>query len=83
MNVQEGDEFIITPTSVKKSLPPLLKPVFVVAGDGTKYIAARFEAAKSTYKWGLLFKGKIIGTIDDVVYWSGLYKEKKKEGKAV
>lgn len=74
--LKEGDKFVISPVSIHKQLPPVLTPVLVITATGAKYVGVRFEATKSTYKWGLIYNGKIIGIISDVTHWSGIYKER-------
>ena len=78
-NKNMAQSFEIKMFHVSERLPSLRVPALVVTKSGAKYIAARFETNplandpnKNQIKWGLLYNGKIIGEITDVLCWCPL-----------
>ncbi len=55
--------------SVATQLPPIGYRVIVYTGDGNYYVGARVEFSKSKTGWALIFNGKAIGVIENVLYW--------------
>lgn len=63
--------------SAEKELPPLGTKVVVYTKEGHHYVAARVEHSKANTLWGLLFRDKVIGVVENVTHWGLLVKKEK------